>query len=398
MTDKRIILLGATGSIGRSTLDVLRNLNGMSGVSHGGYRLVGLSCRSNVEQLLSCAEEFDVTALAATEPASRKEALTWCGADSVLKLIEETEADLVINGIAGSPGLEPSIRALERGMDLALANKETVVMAGPTVFQIAARNSARILPVDSEHSAIFHLLEGRSREKVRRIIITASGGAFRETPLEDFPRLTVADALRHPTWDMGAKITIDSATMANKGLEVIEAHRLFGLSAGQISVVIHPQSTVHSFVETIEGSLYAQVSAPDMRIPIQNAVTYPELADSPFGTLFFDGLSLTFDTPDYERYPMLSLAYETIRDGNSRSLPIVYNAANEIAVDAFSRKEIPFPAIAEVVEKSLSSEWREYPETVKEIMEVHRAAEAEARGIVGSIIGRGRYGNRKEQS
>lgn len=373
MQKRRVIILGATGSIGRSSFEVLRNLN----KDEERYRIVGLSCRSKAEELVSIAAEFGVSSLAASDPDAQRPEIRFCGEDAVLRLIEETEADIVINGIAGSPGLMPSLRALERGFDLALANKETVVMAGPLMFETARRTGASVIPVDSEHSALFHLLEGRKREQVRRLIITASGGAFRQTPLDRFPDLRVADALAHPTWDMGAKITIDSATMANKGLEVIEAHRLFDMGADEITVVIHPQSTVHSFIETVDGSLYAQLSAPDMKIPIQNALTYPQLSFSPYGGLSFEDLELSFSKPDASRYPMLPLAYETIRDEGP--LPIVYNAANEIAVEAFMSERIPFTGIAETVEKTLSQEWRgDAPSTVEETMEIHREAEQRA--------------------
>jgi 1-deoxy-D-xylulose-5-phosphate reductoisomerase len=373
MQSTRIIILGATGSIGTSSFEVLRNLNKKG----ERFRIVGLSCLSNTEELLRRAGEFGVDSLAASDPGVQRPEIRWSGEDAVLHLIEETEADIVINGIAGSPGLMPSLRALERGMDLALANKETVVMAGPIMFETARRTGASVIPVDSEHSALFHLLDGRKREQVRRLIITASGGAFRQTPLEEFPRLGVADALAHPTWDMGAKITIDSASMANKGLEVIEAHRLFDMGADEISVVIHPQSTVHSFIETVDGSLYAQLSAPDMKIPIQNALTYPELSDSPFGGLSFDELQLSFSRPEPARYPMLPLAYDTIR--SEGPLPIVYNAANEIAVEAFMSGTIPFTGIAETVEATLSQEWdSEVPSTVEETMSIHRKAERRA--------------------
>lgn len=383
MKKKRVIILGATGSIGRSTFDVIRNL------THGGhdFTIVGLSCRSRVEECLSYAEEFGVPYVAATAAAPGHQGVTWNGPDAVEKLIAESEADIVVNGIAGSAGLTPSLRVLEKGMDLALANKETVVMAGPIAFERARRSGARILPVDSEHSALFNLLDGREAQTLRRIIITASGGAFRSTPLDRFPFLGVEDALKHPTWDMGVKITIDSATMANKGLEVIEAHRLFDISPDSISVSIHPQSTVHSLVETIEGSLYAQLSAPDMRIPIQNALTYPELAHSPFGELSLEDLTLTFESPDPERYPMLSLAYEAIREEGA--LPIVYNAANERAVEAFRQKTITFPQIADVVEKTLSEGWRERPQDEVEVMEIHKAAERKADNYIS---------NRKEKT
>ncbi len=379
---KRILLLGATGSIGKSTLEVLKNLNSQG---HE-YRLVGLSCRTKTDELISLAKEWKVNNLAASHPESPVNEIKFAGPDAVLRLIDETDCNIVVNGIAGSAGLLPSMRALERGFDLALANKETIVMAAPLAFEAAKKSGARILPVDSEHSAVFHLLEKRPQEGIKRIILTASGGAFRNTPLRDFPRLTLKDALKHPTWDMGAKITIDSATMANKGLEIIEAKRLFDLPAEKIDVLIHPQSTVHSLVETIEGSLYAQLSAPDMRIPIQNALSYPELYESPFGRIDFDkGLHLDFRKPEKLRYPLLSLAYETLRKGGA--YPIVYNGANETAVAAFVEGKISFPDIAVLVEKTLNEAAFDEPKDLDEVLEVHRRSETIAHSALSGIRG-----------
>ncbi len=377
MEKKRVIILGASGSIGRSTIDVIRNLNAQG----EDFRITGLSCRSRIEELIPIAEEFSISQIAVTEAKTEDDRILFRGEGATLRLLEESEADIVVNGIAGSPGLEPSMKALELGMDLALANKETVVMAAPLAFAAARRSGAKILPVDSEHSALFHLLQNRESETIRRLHITASGGAFLRTPLEDFPRLKAEDALKHPTWDMGAKITIDSASMANKGLEVIEAHRLFDMEAQRISVLIHPQSTVHSMVETVEGSLYAQLSSPDMRIPIQNALTYPGIAASPFGLIDFTSLQLSFEEPEYLRYPMLSLAYDTIR--REGPLPIVYNAANEVAVEAFRRELIPFTGISELVEECLRGEWpSNNPGELAGVLDLHRAAEKKARRIV----------------
>jgi 1-deoxy-D-xylulose-5-phosphate reductoisomerase len=374
MGEKRIILLGATGSIGENTVEAVRNLG-------EGYRIVGISCRTNIDRMLAVAEALDVPYRAATGISEPRQEVTWCGPDAVRHLIEETEADIVVNGIAGSPGLMPSVWSLQTGKDLALANKETIVMAGPLVRELAYQTGTRILPVDSEHSALFHLLAGRSPEQVERIIITASGGAFRTTPLERFPSLTVRDALQHPTWDMGAKITVDSATMANKGLEVIEAHHLFDFPPDAIEVLIHPQSCIHSLVRTLEGSYYAQISAPDMRIPIQNALTYPATAASPFGRLDFSSTELSFQSPDYRRYPMLDLAYRAVRKGGS--YPLAYNAANEIAVHAFMKEAISFPRIAEVVEEMLEQDWGRIPGDFESILQLHREAEEKSRRLLG---------------
>ncbi len=373
MGETRIILLGATGSIGFNTVEAVRNLG-------SGYRIVGISCHTRVDQMLSVAEELNIPYRAATGLPGPREDVTWTGGDAVRHLIEETEADIVVNGIAGSPGLMPSVWSLQQGFDLALANKETIVMAGPLIRALAARSGATILPVDSEHSALFHLLKGRPSEQVERLVITASGGAFRTIPLEQFPSLTVHDALRHPTWDMGAKITIDSASMANKGLEVIEAHHLFDFPSERIEVLVHPQSCIHSLVRTYEGSYYAQISAPDMRIPIQNALTYPHTAESPFGAIDFTATELTFHRPDSARYPMLSLAYETIAAGGG--YPIAYNAANEIAVDAFMRDELSFPGISELVRHILSKDWGSAPDDFVTTLQLHEEAEGKSRTLL----------------
>lgn len=363
MKRKRVILLGATGSIGVSSLDVMRNLR-------DDFQLVGLSCHTQADELLRYAEEFDVDNLAVNGTSIAREGIRWNGSEAVKRLLQETDADIVINGISGSDGLMPSVWALESGKDLALANKETIVMAGPLIRQLADSKQAALLPVDSEHSAIFHLLQRIRREELEKVVITASGGAFRNTPLEDFPKLRLEDALTHPTWDMGAKITIDSASMANKGLEVIEAHYLFDLSAEQIEVLIHPQSSIHSMIKSRDGSYYAQISRPDMRIPIQNALTYPEIYTSPFGDIDFTAGEFSFFPPEDARYPLLSLAFQTIRKGGS--YPLAFNAANEAAVAAFREQRIRFIDIAPAVQQALESDWSRGVSSFEEAMELHR--------------------------
>lgn len=377
MKEKRIIVLGATGSIGTNCFDAVRNLG-------TGYTVVGASCHAKTEELLKLAEEFSVPNLAVSGTEAEHPGIKWSGADAVRRLLHDTEADIVVNGISGSPGLMPSVWSLRTGKDLALANKETIVMAGPLIQELAARTGRRILPVDSEHSALFHLLQNRHRDELRRIIITASGGAFRDTPLNDFPAINLEQALQHPTWNMGGKITIDSATMANKGLEIIEAHFLFDLPASRITVLIHPQSCIHSLVQTIEGSCYAQISSPDMRIPIQNALTFPSLRESPFGELDFSATALTFQDPDPERYPLLPLAYQAVEDGGAH--PLVYNAANEAAVEAFRNGKIRFVDIAPVVEKSLQPDWSRPPDSFEDAMQTHYLAWQEARQHINTLL------------
>jgi len=266
----------------------------------------------------------------------------------------------------------PSVWSLQRGFDLALANKETIVMAGPLIRSVANRKGVRILPVDSEHSALFQLLQREKSSDIEKILITASGGPFLDTPLDQFPYLTLKDALKHPTWNMGPKITIDSATMGNKGLEVIEAHYLFDMSPQQISVLIHPQSCIHSLIKTIEGSYYAQISHPDMRIPIQNALTYPQLAESPFGELDLADTEFTFRRPDRHRFPLLQLAFQAIE--KEGAYPLVYNAANEVAVQAFQDSKIKFIEIAEVVDSTLQHDWTILFSDFEHVLNTHTSA------------------------
>ena len=347
---KKIAVLGATGSIGKSTMDVLRQ-------GPDDFEVVLLSGHKNIRGLLELAQEFPAARLALSGPASPGEGIeAYYGSQGLLTAIAESGADMVVNGIAGAAGLPPSIAALEAGADLALANKETVVMAAPLVFALAERNHRRILPVDSEHSAIFNLLEAHGKAGLDKILLTASGGPFRTLPAERFQYIQLEEALAHPTWNMGPKITVDSATLANKGLEVIETVGFFGIPPEEISVVIHPQSIVHSMVVLRDGGVYAQMSKPDMRFPIHSALYWPEhRACSSFGALQFDGLTLQFDQPDLKRFPMLPLAYEAARAGGF--YPVVYNAANEVAAAAFLSKKIGFLDIPAIVEYVFNRKW-----------------------------------------
>ena len=365
MERKRVILLGATGSIGRNSIDIIRSYPDR-------FELVGLSAHGRVDELLALGEQFTGAKLALSgradpPPSSR---ITWSGDEAIYRMLNETEADMVINGISGSAGLMPSVWSLESGKDLALANKETIVMAGGLIKELARIKERKILPVDSEHSAIFQLLRRINTGELARIVLTASGGAFRETPLEKFPSLSLEDALSHPTWDMGAKITIDSASMANKGLEVIEAYHLFDLQPKRIKVLIHPQSSIHSMVKTIDGSFYAQISSPDMRIPIQNALTYPDTLPSPYGELDFSSTVFSFSEPERDRYPLLFLAYQALEQG--ASYPLAYNAANEAAVEAFRTRKIRFVDLAPVVEETLQDDWSQTPASFSQTFELHR--------------------------
>ncbi len=336
---KGVVLIGATGSIGWNTLEVVRQ--------HAGkLRLVGVAAAQNRERLDAIAREFAVphTSLFADE-----------GVEGLLRLATLEEADTVLLAATGTVGLRPALAALEAGKTLALASKEVLVVAGGLVMETARRHGARILPVDSEHNAIFQCLHGRPADaSVRRLILTASGGAFRNLPSEALDRVTPEDATQHPNWDMGPKITVDSATMANKGLELIEAHWLFGLPPDQLDVVLHTQSLVHSMVEFIDGSVLAQLSPPSMTFAIQYALLYPERADSTAERLDFSrALQLDFAPVDMKRYACLRLAREAMEAGGGA--PAVFNAANEVAVNRFLEKRLPFVAIPDVIAHCLES-------------------------------------------
>jgi len=369
-----------------STLDIIRT-------HRDRFTVVGLSAHGNESGLLHASEEFDTSRLALSGAPPRSQAVHYHGPEGLRTCIEETDADIVVNGIAGSEGLLPSIAALQSGKDLALANKETIVMAGNLVGELAKKMNRNILPVDSEHSALFFLFKGFDALSIKEIILTASGGAFRDMETEQLHRVTFRDALNHPTWNMGKKITIDSATLANKGLEVIEAHILFAMPTESISVVIHPQSSIHSLVRTAEGSLYAQISEPDMRIPIQNALTYPDVIDSSFASLelgsgFAEGFKrcseLTFLSVDEKKYPMLPLAFSAARSGGAA--PIVYNAANEIAVNAFIGEQIGYFDIPAVVESTLERNWENLITSFKQILEIDKRARTETAAEIQKIV------------
>jgi 1-deoxy-D-xylulose-5-phosphate reductoisomerase len=363
MKTKRVILLGATGSIGTSTLDVISSFPDR-------FRIVGLSAHTNTDQLLQIARKHPEakTALSGISKADGAEEIDIFGKNAAVELIDSVQADIVVNGIMGSGGLAPSASAISAGMDLALANKETIVMAGDLLLPEARNKGVNVLPVDSEHAAVFQLLKNRPHSEISDIILTASGGAFRTTPLEQLDNVSVQEALNHPTWKMGVKITIDSASMANKGLEVIEAERFFDMNTDKVSVLIHPQSYVHSLVRTCDGILYAQISAPDMKNPIINALSFPETLVSNFAPLDLTGKSLDFYEPDFRRYPMLKLAFQASR--KSASYPTAYNAANEAAVDAFIHNRISYLQIPEIVETVLQQDWSEAPIDLQGVFDV----------------------------
>ena len=370
---KRVILIGATGSIGRQTLDVIRS-------KPGEFEVAGLSANRDEGALLAAARDWPGArlALSGTEPASP--AIGLSGREGLEELVRGTEADIVVNGAAGSGGLAPSLAALESGKDLALANKESVVMAWGLLEAAARRAGKRVLPVDSEHAALFRLLSLLGDEGAEELVITASGGAFRDLPLSALDSVAPDAAAAHPNWSMGRKITIDSATMANKGLEVIEASRLFGMPPERIRVLVHPQSLVHALVRARDGSLYAQVSEPDMRMPIQAALSWPEVGPCDFGRLELAGRSLEFREPDPARYPLLGLAYEALAAGEGAT--IAYNAADEVAVAAFEAGLIPFTGVARVVGRALARGWPSRAASLDAILELDAAARVAAEAAI----------------
>ncbi|MEM6601955.1 MAG: 1-deoxy-D-xylulose-5-phosphate reductoisomerase [Verrucomicrobiota bacterium] len=346
---KRVILLGSSGSIGQSACKVARALPEE-------MQLVGLAVNRSLNTLEEQVQEFGPSAVAVTDPACAEQAegrfggcQYYTGTEGLVQLVEETEADMVLVAIVGTAGLAPALAALKTGKDLAVASKEILVMAGESVMQAARQEDRLVLPVDSEHNAIFQCLNDAPDKEVRKLILTASGGPFRETSREDLKQVTLEQALKHPTWEMGRKITIDSATMFNKGLEMIEARWLFGVEMERIQVIVHPQSIVHSLVEFVDHSILAQLSHSDMCFPIQYAVTYPRRLDNDLQPLDLAALGqLRFEAPDEVRFPALRLAREAGTIGGT--LPAVFNAANEVAVDAFIDRAIRFDQIWGLVE------------------------------------------------
>src|SRR5213596_2465166 len=342
---KRVVILGATGSIGESALKVARDIPER-------MEIVGLAANSNAEKLAAAANKVrpesvclvDESKIDILRKALDYEPRILCGEVGLREIASLTNADMVLVAIVGTGGLRPALAAIEAGKDLAVASKEILVMAGEIVTREARENGTNVLPVDSEHNAIFQCLEGKNSLDVRRIILTASGGPFRETPRKDFDSITPEQALKHPTWNMGPKITIDSATLFNKGLEMIEAHWLFGVEMKRVEVVIHPQSILHSMVEFADGSVLAQLSHSDMCFPIQYAVTWPERVPNSLPPLDFGKVrQLEFVTPRYDDFPALNLARRAGDEGGT--LPAVLNASNEVAVAAFLAGRISFRRI-----------------------------------------------------
>ena len=367
---KKLSILGSTGSIGENTLLVADNLGEQIDILY-------LSANRNVERLIEQAQKYyPKTVAIVDEEAGKKvtsalngqiEVLT--GREGLLELAGRDDVDIVLNGLVGSAGMEPTLRSVEAGVDVALSNKESLVMAGSIINEAKQKSGAKIFPVDSEHSAIWQCLAGEDMADVRKIILTGSGGPFRTKNVETFINITPKEALNHPNWDMGNKITIDSATMMNKGLEVIETYWLFGLKADEIDIVVHPQSIIHSMVEFADRSIKAQLGVPDMKIPIQYALTYPRHSAAQWEELdFIKTGQLTFEAPDLEKFPCIKLAYEALRAGGST--PAVLNVANEQAVYNFLDGEIKFTEIPAIIEKACAEHHYIAEPTLEDLLEL----------------------------
>ena len=389
---KRVTLLGATGSIGLRTLEIVSAFPeelSVAGMAARGSNpeLIADLCRKYAPAAVALLEPRAVDALARLLPPPRPELLS--GIDGLVTLARDVDADVVLSALVGGVGLLPTMAAIKAGRTMALANKETLVMAGALMTAEARARGVALLPVDSEHSAVFQCLVGHNRGDVHRVLLTASGGPFRELPKDKFGTVTVEDALRHPTWKMGAKITIDSATLMNKGLEVIEARWLFDLAPSQVQVIVHPQSIVHSMVEYIDGSVLAQLGVADMGIPILYALMYPERRPTPAARLDLTRTgSLTFEEPDAERFPALRLARTALDVGGAA--PVVLNAANEIAVAAFLDRRIGFTDITQLIERALAAEPAASLVSIDDCVDV----DARTRRRVGDWVGAGQGVNR----
>lgn len=351
---KKILILGSSGSIGVNTLNVIRNYPDK-------FSVAGLSINSNIEVLAGQIREFNPEFVVVKNESKARELKSnigslceiLVGSDKLLKAASERDYDILLGAIVGFAGLAPTLEAIKRGKRIALANKETLVVAGELVTRFALENSAEIIPVDSEHSAIYQCLVGEKIDEVEKLILTASGGPFLNKEKSFFENATVDEALNHPNWKMGNKITIDSATMMNKGLEVIEAHWLFGLPVEKINVVIHPQSIIHSLVQFVDGSTKAQLGLPDMKLPIQYALTFPDRFKNDFEKVSLPSVSnLTFFEPDFDKFECLNIAFDVIRTGGTA--PCIMNAANEVAVEKFINKKIRFSQISQLINKALN--------------------------------------------
>ncbi len=373
---KNIAILGSTGSIGRSCLEVIANFPEL-------FRVAYLPTNNNVDLLCQQVKEFQPQGVGVLDESAAGVARTmlngsvpvFSGESGFLDLVSREDVDLVVSSLVGFAGLKPTMKALETGKTVALANKEVLVVAGELIMSLVREENRTLLPIDSEHSAILQCIAGERTESIARLILTASGGPFLKTEKAALDNVTVGDALQHPNWKMGNKITIDSATLMNKGLEVVEAHWLFDLPPEKIEVVIHPQSIVHSMVEFVDGSVKAQLGVPDMKIPIQYALTYPDRVPSRYERLDFSRLcELTFFKPDLNKFACLGLAYEALNTGGTA--PAALNAANEVAVDSFLRNRIKFSLIPTLIERALATHRPILRPTLEDIIRTDRETRA----------------------
>lgn len=382
---KNISILGSTGSIGNSTLSVI--------AAHPDkFKVVGLTASENIEKLEMQIRRYRPTVVSVAKEESAAELKKRCkdlkidihsGVEGLITVSTMPEADIVVSAIAGSAGLIPTLAAVKAGKTIALANKETMVMAGEIVTKEAEKNGVKILPVDSEHSAIFQVMNGGRWDDVDRVILTASGGPFLKLSTEEKKKVTVKEALKHPNWDMGAKVTIDSATLMNKGLEVIEAKWLFNISINQINVLVHPQSIIHSLVEFRDGSVMAHLGIPDMRIPIAYALSHPERLDMLMARLDLASTgTLTFENPDMKRFPCLAYAYDAMKEGGT--MPAVLNSSNETAVRAFLQERIAFLDIERIVGETMSRHKTMPAELLEDVLHADKWAREEAEKEINS--------------
>jgi 1-deoxy-D-xylulose-5-phosphate reductoisomerase len=379
---RRIAILGSTGSIGCNALEVIEHLGGE-------YRAIALSANKQTDKLLEQVRRHRPEAVAVAEDISddvlaalqELNVVVYRGADGIVQLVQRHDVDVVLAAIVGAAGVPATFAAVQAGKAIALANKESLVVAGALIMPEARKRDVTIIPVDSEHSAVFQAMKSGRRNEIKRVILTASGGPFRNWSLEQIKSATPEQALAHPTWRMGAKVTVDSASMFNKGLELIEACWLFDLSPDMVQIVVHPQSIVHSMVEFVDGSTLAQLSPPDMRTPIQYALTYPDRLAGVGKTLDFTAAQeLTFEPPDPARFPALDIAYDVARRGGT--LGAVMNAANEIAVDAFINGKIGFAAICEVVALTIGQHRVQGVSSMDDLLAADRWARSTARSLI----------------
>ena len=379
---RKISILGSTGSIGTQTLEVveiLENIKVMAITGNSNVKLLEEQARKFQQELIAVMDEKNAEIL--KEKLSDLNIRVVSGMNGLVEAATYEGVDTVVTSVVGNVGLKPTFEAIRAGKNIALANKETLVSAGQLVMDLAKKHNINIYPVDSEHSAIFQSLQGNEGNKIERILLTASGGPFRGKNREELLHVTAADALKHPNWSMGNKITIDSATLMNKGLEVMEAKWLFGVDVDQIEVLVHPQSIVHSAVEYEDGAIVAQLGEPDMRVPIQYALTYPKRIKNPFPRVDFTQRSnLTFDKPDMETFKCLSLAYRALKTGGT--LPAVLNGANEVAVARFLKGDIGFLDIPELIEQTMDAYTVKYEYTLEDLLE----ADAWAKDYAAKVV------------